>query len=76
MPKVLIVMWYICYCYTIAGRSLGALMYLKKRKLLQNVHLSIFIWLLQKVGMQLRKNGQHNFIGQLKKLCDVGPYLP
>ena len=25
--------WYICYCYCIAGHSLGTLMYLKTRKL-------------------------------------------
>ena len=48
MPNFLIVMWYICYCYIIAGLSLGALMYLKN-KTLQNVHLSSFIQLLKKV---------------------------
>ena len=45
MPKFLIVMWYICYCY-IVGRSLGAPMYLKT-KTVQIVHLSSFIQLLQ-----------------------------
>ena len=47
MPKFLIVMCYICYCYIIAGRLLGALMYLKT-KTLQNVGLplSSFIHLL------------------------------
>ena len=29
MHKILIVMWYICYCYNISGHSLGALMYLE-----------------------------------------------
>ena len=28
MPKFLNVMWYICYCYIIGGRSLGALIML------------------------------------------------
>ena len=48
MAKFLIFMWYICYCYIIAGRSLGALMYLKN-KTLQNVHLTSFMQLLQNV---------------------------
>ena len=39
MPNFFIVMWYICYCYTFAGHSLGALMHLKT-KTLQNVHIS------------------------------------
>ena len=39
--------WYICYCYCIAGHSLGALMHLKT-KTLRNVHLSSFLQLLPK----------------------------
>ena len=46
-------MWYmyICYCYCIAGHSLGALMYLKTKTLrLRNVYdLSSFLELLQKI---------------------------
>ena len=44
--------WYICYCYCIAGHSLGALVYLKtklKLKTKQQRHLSSFFQLPKKV---------------------------
>ena len=40
--------WYICYCWCIAGHSLDALMYLKT-KTLNIIHLHNFLQLLQKV---------------------------
>ena len=40
-------MWYIFYCYCIAGHSLGALMYLKT-KIINISHLRGFLQLLQK----------------------------
>ena len=41
-------MWYICYCYFIAGHTLSALLYLKA-KTLNILHLRGFLQLLQKV---------------------------
>ena len=48
MPKFLIVMWCICSVNSIAGHSLGALMYLKTWYI-RIAHLSSFIQPLQKV---------------------------
>ena len=41
MPKFLIVMWYICYCYIIAWCSLCALMYLKTETLQNKAYISV-----------------------------------
>ena len=36
--------WYICYCYYIAGHSLGARMYLKTKTLKDNAFVSKFVY--------------------------------
>ena len=43
MPKFLIVMCYICYCYCIAGHSLGTLVYLKTKTLKSGIISVVFI---------------------------------
>ena len=60
-------MWYIFYCYCIAGHSLGTLMYLKT-KIINISHLRGFLQLLQKVQVSGLFFFDSVFLGQFATL--------